>query len=510
MQSSNPDVSHSHKKSSIVCKLIEASCKMKNAELVFIPAPIIGHFASAVEVAKLLLERDKRLSITFLVMKSSLSTKIARSYNDSVIAACGRIRFIHLPEVELDPNLPSRFFISLIEAQKAHVKEEVSKLVMESESSPDSPRLAGFVLDMFSASIIDVANEFGVPSYIFFTSAAAFLGTTLYIQALHDEQKVDPTEFKNSDVELVMPCLASPFPAKVLPSSLLGKDLLPLFLPLIRRFREAKGIMVNTFYELESHAINSFSDGNYPPVYPVGPLLNLNGHEHDVVSDRKDTHRDIMRWLDHQPSSSVVYLCFGSMGSFGVEQVKEIACGLEQSGHRFLWSLRQPPPNGKMEAPSDYVNPAEVLPEGFLDRTSEIGKIIGWAPQVDILGHPSIGGFVSHCGWNSTLESIWFDVPMATWPMHAEQQLNAFLMIVEFGLAIEIQMNYRKEFNMDGGEIIRAEEIEKGVRCLMEIDIKKKEKLKEISEKSRKALMKDGSSSTWLDRVIQDMIDNMP
>jgi len=115
-------------KSSIVCKLIEAYCKMKNAELVFIPAPIIGHFVSAVEVAKLLLERDERLSITFLVMKSSLSTKIARSYNDSVIAACGRIRFIHLPEVELDPNLPSRFFISLIEAQKPHVKEEVSKL----------------------------------------------------------------------------------------------------------------------------------------------------------------------------------------------------------------------------------------------------------------------------------------------------------------------------------------------------------------------------------------------
>jgi histidinol phosphatase-like PHP family hydrolase len=129
---------------------------------------------------------------------------------------------------------------------------------------------------------------------------------------------------------------------------------------------------------------------------------------------------------------------------------------------------------------------------------------------VDILAHPSIGGFVSHCGWNSTLESIWFDVPIATWPLYAEQQFNAFLMIVEFGLAIEIQMNYRKEFNMDGCEIVSAEEIEKGIRCLMEIDIKKREKLKEISEKSRKALMKDGSSYTWLDRVIQDMIDNMP
>jgi hypothetical protein len=224
------------------------------------------------------------------------------------------------------------------------------------------------------------------------------------------------------------------------------------------------------------------------------------------VSDiRKDIHRDIMQWLDHQPSSSVVYLCFGSMGSFGVEQVKEIACGLEQSGHRFLWSLRQPPPNGKMEAPSDYVNSAEVLPEGFLDRTSEIGKIIVLAPQVDILAHPSIGGFVSHCGWNSMLESIWFDVPIATWPLYAEQQFNAFLMIVEFGLAIEIQVNYR----MDDCEIVRAEEIEKRIRGLMEFDIKKREKLKEISENSRKALMKDGSSYTWLGRLIQDMIDNM-
>ncbi|KAG6770983.1 hypothetical protein POTOM_022326 [Populus tomentosa] len=487
---------------------------MKNAELVFIPAPIIGHFASAVEVAKLLLERDKRLSITFLVMKSSLSTKIALSYNDSVIAACGRIRFIHLPEVELDPNLPSRFFISLIEAQKAHVKEEVSKLVMESESSPDSPRLAGFVLDMFSASIIDVANEFGVPSYIFFTSAAAFLGTTLYIQALHDEQKVDPTEFKNSDVELVMPCLASPFPAKVLPSSLLGKDLLPLFLPLIRRFREAKGIMVNTFYELESHAINSFSDGNYPPVYPVGPLLNLiNGHEHDVVSDRKDTHRDIMQWLDQQPSSSVVYLCFGSMGSFGVEQVKEIACGLEQSGHRFLWSLRQPPPNGKMEAPSDYVNPAEVLPEG----AEEIEKGVRCLMEIDIKKKEKLKEISE-----KSRKALMKDGSSSTWldrrvyglgfpllhgrSMYAEQQFNAFEVVVELGLAVEIKMDYRREFLIGNEIILGAKEIERGIRGGMEPDCHKLKRLKELSEKSRKAMMEGGSSFSSLSRLIEDMI----
>ncbi|KAJ6300811.1 hypothetical protein OIU76_021581 [Salix suchowensis] len=158
--------------------------------------------------------------------------------------------------------------------------------------------------------------------------------------------------------------------------------------------------MVNTFEELESQAINSFSNGNTPPVYPVGPMLNLNRDgDRDVESDK---YKDIGQWLDDQPLSSVVYLCFGSLGSFGVDQVKEIACGLEQSGHRFLWSLRQPPPKGKMEPPK------------------------------------------------------------------------------------------------------------RGVRCLMELDNGKRERLTEMSGKSRKAVESGGSSSTWLGRFIKDVMDHQP
>ncbi|KAJ6423307.1 hypothetical protein OIU84_024281 [Salix udensis] len=290
---------------------------------------------------------------------------------------------------------------------------------------------------------------------------------------------------------------------------MLTKEGLPILIIPARRFRETKGIMVNTFEELESHAINSFSNGNTPPVYPVGPLLNLNRDgDRDVESDE---FKGIRQWLDDQPPSSVVYLCFGSRGSFGVDQVKEIACGLEQSGHRFLWSLRQPPPKGKNEPPSDYANPRDVLPEGFLDRTANNGKVIGWAPQVDILGHPSVGGFVSHCGWNSILESVWFGVPIATWPLFAEQQFNAFQIVVEMGLGVEIKMDYRKEFNSDGNDdIVGAGEIERGVRCLMKLDNEKRERLKEMSGKSRKALESGGTSSTWLGRFIQDVVDRQP
>ncbi|KAB5519116.1 hypothetical protein DKX38_023435 [Salix brachista] len=259
---------------------------MKKAELVFIPTPGVSHLVSTVEVAKQLVDRDERLSITFLIMKLRSDPKVDR-FIDSVSTACNRIRFIHLSKLEPDPNHPNNSFISLIESQRPNVKEEASRLVSRSESSPGSPTLAGFVLDMFCTSMIDVANEYGAPSYIFLTSSAASLGLQFYVQALHDEQKVDPTEFKGSDTELVMPCLANPHPAKLLPSAMLNKEWLPILINPSRRFRETKGIMVNTYEELESHAINSFSNCNTPPVYPVGPMLNLNRDgDRDVKSDK--------------------------------------------------------------------------------------------------------------------------------------------------------------------------------------------------------------------------------
>ncbi|KAG5252517.1 anthocyanidin O-glucosyltransferase [Salix suchowensis] len=481
---------------------------MKKAELVFIPAPGMSHLVSTVEVAKLLVDRDERLSITFLIMKLRSYSKID-SFIDSVSAASIRFRFIDLPEDEPDPNNPDNALFSFVETQKPYIKEEVSKLVSLSQSSPDSPTLVGLVLDMFCTPMIEVANEFGVPSYIFLTSGATLLGLLFHIQALHGEQKVDPMEFKDSGAELIVPCLANPYPVKVLPSFLLNKEGLSIALAQARRFRESNGIIVNTFEELESRAINSFSNGNTPPVYPVGPMLNLNRDgDRDVESDE---FKDIRQWLDDQPLSSVVYLCFGSRGRFGVDQVKEIACGLEQSGHPFLWSLRPPQPKGKMEPPSDYTNPRDILPEGFLDRTANTGKITGWAPQMDILSHPSVGGFVSHCGWNSILESIWFGVPIAAWPLFAEQQLNAFQIIVEMGFGVEIKMDYRKEVNSDGNDdIVSAGEIERGVRCLMELDNEKRERLKEMSGKSRKALESGGTSSSWLDRFIQDVVGHQP
>ncbi|XP_021274395.1 anthocyanidin 3-O-glucosyltransferase 6-like [Herrania umbratica] len=483
---------------------------MKKAELVFVPMPGMGHLVSTVAVAKLLVDLNSNLSITVLIIKPPYDPNLT-AYVDSLIADTDtistRIKFINLPQDEtLQGIRPNKFMTTVIQSQRPHIKEAVAKIVHYSSCVPDSPRLAGLVLDMFFTALVDLANEFGVPSYVFYTSSAAFLGFQFYMQALHDEQNVDITMLKGSDAEFTIPSYVNPVSAKFFPTVMLKPETVTMFHDMSRELRRVKGIMVNTFSELEYYAVDSLSDGNYPAVYPVGPILNLKS------ASGVHKNSDIMKWLDEQPLSSVVFLCFGSRGSFGGDQVKEIASALEQSGHRFLWSLRQPPVEDMMLCPTDYENVAEVLPEGFLERTATIGKIIGWAPQVSILDHPAIGGFVSHCGWNSTLESIWFGVPMATWPLYAEQQQNAFQMVMELGLGVEIKMDYRQDFWFidEVMEIVSAENIERGIRCLMEHDSDVRNRAKEMSEHSRKALMDGGSSHSMLCRFINDVIDNMP
>ncbi|OIT22670.1 putative udp-glucose flavonoid 3-o-glucosyltransferase 3 [Nicotiana attenuata] len=247
-----------------------------------------------------------------------------------------------------------------------------------------------------------------------------------------------------------------------------------------------------------------------PQIYPVGPVVNFKegGHGQNSQSETES----IIKWLDDKPESSVVFLCFGSMGSFEPEQVKEIAIALECSGHRFLWSLRRPPPKGKMELPSNYENFEEVLPEGFIERTNGVGKVIGWAPQVTVLSHPAVGGFVSHCGWNSILESFCFGVPMATWPHYAEQQMNAFALVKELELAVEIRMVYVKDFEgKNPVDIVTAKEIESGIRQLMADGDKNgiRKKVKEMKEKCSAAMKEGGSSYASLGLLIEDVISNI-
>ncbi|GAV64450.1 UDPGT domain-containing protein, partial [Cephalotus follicularis] len=203
---------------------------------------------------------------------------------------------------------------------------------------------------------------------------------------------------------------------------------------------------------------------------------------------------ELFDWLDKQPSESVLYVSFGSGGTLSHEQTIELAWGLELSKQRFIWVARQPTKttgdgcfftvgNGGDDL-SNY------LPEGFLIRTHNLGLVVQeWAPQIDILSHPSIGGFLSHCGWNSTLESITNGVPMIAWPLYAEQRMNATLVTEELGIAVRSKTLASKG-------IVGREEIKTMVRSIMvdEEGHAIKAKVKELKHDAEKALNEDGSS----------------
>nr|A0A0K0PVL0.1 RecName: Full=UDP-glucosyltransferase 102; Short=UGTPg102 [Panax ginseng]AKQ76390.1 UDP-glycosyltransferase [Panax ginseng] len=473
------------------------------SELIFLPAPAIGHLVGMVEMAKLFISRHENLSVTVFISKFYMDTGVD-NYNKSLLTnPTPRLTIVNLPET--DPQnymLKPRHAIlpSVIETQKTHVRDIISGMTQS-----ESTRVVGLLADLLFINIMDIANEFNVPIYVYSPAGAGYLGLAFHLQTLYDK-KQDVTEFRNSDTELLVPGFANPVPAEVLPSMYVDKEggydyLFSLF----RRCRESKAIIINTFEELEPYAINSLRmDSMIPPIYPVGPILNLNGD-----GQNSDEAAVILGWLDDQPPSSVVFLCFGSYGTFQENQVKEIAMGLERSGHRFLWALRPSIPKGETKLQLKYSNLEEILPVGFLDRTSCVGKVIGWAPQVAVLGHEAVAGFMSHCGWNSTLESVWFGVPVATWPMYGEQHLNAFEMVKELGLAVEIEVDYKNEyFNTKNDFIVRAEEIETKIKKLM-MDEKNSEirkKVKEMKEKSRVAMSENGSSYNSLAKLFEEIM----
>ncbi|KAF5185752.1 Udp-glycosyltransferase [Thalictrum thalictroides] len=373
------------------------------------------------------------------------------------------------------------------------VKKAITNLISHSNNTSVVFRL---VVDMFSTTMIDVANELGIPSYIYYTSCAAYVGVMVDFPTLDSQIE---GELLNNTSELNLPSFINPVPTLVFPNTMLNRkdDSYNWIRYHGRRYRDTKGIIVNSFAELESHVVHAFNHIilNIPRVYLVGPSLDLL----QVKTQSAESGNRIMRWLDDQPVSSVIFLCFGSVGTLSEAQVKELAIGLERSGQRFLWSLRSPPKK-LFDKPSEYSNPEEILPDGFLQRVEGRGLICGWAPQVEILAHKAIGGFVSHCGWNSVLESLWFGVPILTWPLAAEQKVNGFELAKDLGLAVELKD--------EKDDLVVADVIERGVRSIiLEGGGEVRRKVKEMSNKCREAVMEGGSSWSTLGSLIEDLLD---
>ncbi|KAL5053058.1 hypothetical protein RYX36_033740, partial [Vicia faba] len=217
---------------------------------------------------------------------------------------------------------------------------------------------------------------------------------------------------------------------------------------------------------------------------------------------------ECLGWLNSKQVNSVLYICFGSICYFFDKQLYELACGIEASGHEFVWVV--PEKNGKED--ESEKEKEKWLPRGFEERNIEKNKgliIRGWAPQIMILSHQAVGAFITHCGWNSTVEAVGAGVPMITWPVHGEQFYNEKLITEVRGIGLEVGAT---EWCLSGfrerEKLVSRESIEKAVRRLMDGgDEAEGIRLltREYGEKARRAVEEGGSSHTNFLALIDDL-----
>lgn len=353
-------------------------------------------------------------------------------------------------------------------------------------------RLAAMVVDLFGTDAFEVAKEFNIYPFIFYPSTAMALSLFLYLPKLDG---FTTCEYRDLPELVRMPgCIPIHGSELLDPVQDRKNDAYKWLLYHAKRYRLAEGIMVNSFKELEPGPLSVLQEGN-PPIYPVGPLVNM-GTARDCVDES-----GCLEWLDGQPHGSVLYICFGSGGTLSSVQITELALGLELSEQRFLWILRSPNDENScatffnLNAPND---PLAYLPKGFLERTKGLGIVLpSWGPQSQILSHGSTGGFLTHCGWNSTLESVVNGIPLIAWPLYAEQKMNAAL------LTTDVKVALRPKSNKNG--IVERVEIATIVRNLMEGEEGKqlRSRMRNLKDAAAKTLSADGKSTKVLTDLTQ-------
>jgi hypothetical protein len=256
------------------------------------------------------------------------------------------------------------------------------------------------------------------------------------------------------------------------------------------RAPKASAIVIHTFDALEQESLDALSP-MFPCLYAIGPQqLLLNHLPEDPLKSigyslwKEET--ECLNWLNSKAPNSVIYVNFGSVAVLTPHQLAEIGWGLANSKFAFLWIIRH----------DLVVGESAILPLEFAEETKGRGLIASWCPQEEVLNHSSIGGFLTHCGWNSILESVYTGVPMICCPFDGDQPINSKYACNEWDIGIEI----------DNGA--KRGEVEKIVRELMEGNKGKemKKKAMEWKKLAEEATGPHGSSSINLDKLVNDVL----
>lgn len=350
--------------------------------------------------------------------------------------------------------------------------------------------------DFFLGWTLHLAHQLGIPRITFYSSCAFLASVFHYCWRNLDKMRSSSgivhfpdlprsPSFKQDQVPSVVRCHRESDPeSELLRNSMLANT-------------ESWGCVFNSFEDFEAEYFAHLrTKMDHFRVYAVGPLNLTPATAADDSSlgranPNKDSGANVMTWLDGCPDGSVLYVCFGSQKLPNRQQMEALASGLELSGVRFVWAVK----TGSAQQVKDGYG---VLPDGFEERVAGRGLVIkGWAPQVLILGHKAVGGFVSHCGWNSVLEAIVAGVLILGWPMEADQFVNAKLLAEDMGVAVKV---------CEGDNAVPdPAELGKVISESMTRETPEKVRAKELRDKAFAAVGSGGSSSKHLDELVKEL-----
>ncbi|KAM0851103.1 hypothetical protein ACQ4PT_052653 [Festuca glaucescens] len=344
--------------------------------------------------------------------------------------------------------------------------------------------VACLISDAHLLTLMEVARQQGVPTLALRTGSAACFRNIMANPMLCDKGYLPVQES-----QLDAPVRELP-PYRVWDLMTIGgsRDEHDLMCKVLSRVAEAvrtsSGFILNTFDALEPDELATARQDLALPVFDIGPLHKISPA---ASSSLLLQDRACLEWLDGQAPASVLYISFGSLASMSAADLTETAWGIANSGQSFLWVLRSDLVHGVTEV---------TLPDGFDAATRHRGMIVSWAPQEEVLAHAAVGGFWTHCGWNSTLEGVCGGVPMLCRPYFGDQMGNARYVdhVWRAGLVLDCELERGK--------------VEEAVRRLMQSKEgdEMRKRAQQLRSRAAEASADAGSSRLSIDKLVNHIL----
>ncbi|XP_045796201.1 soyasapogenol B glucuronide galactosyltransferase-like [Trifolium pratense] len=432
--------------------------------VIFVPFPTPGHMIPMIDTARLFAKHG--VNVTIIATHANASTfqkSIDTDFNSGYSIKTQLIQFpsaqVGLPDgVENVKDGTSREILGKITQGILMLQDQVEILLQELK--PDC-----MVSDMTYPWTVESAANLNIPR-IYFYSSSYFSNCASYFV-----RKYRPHDSLVSDIQkFTIPCI--PHTIEMTPLELadwirVKNSITGLFYAMFESEKKSYGTLYNSFHELESDYEKLSKTTMGIKSWSIGPVSAWTNKEDEKKANMGHMEKNIgkyqelINWLNSKPNDSVLYVCFGSLTRLFHAQIVEIAHGLENSGHNFIWVVKEKDKDGDGEA----------FLQDFEERMKESKKgyiVWNWAPQLLILDHPATGGIVTHCGWNSILESMNSRLPMITWPMFAEQFYNEKLLVDVLKIGVSVGSKVNKFWLNIGDEVVvQRDDIVKAVEILM-------------------------------------------